>query len=81
MKLKTKIVKRWKAETPKVYKRIRNSALTVIAAIPVLAGISNMAPNINTPEFFSKYSWHVEAAALFISGGCQLTKKKEDEDK
>lgn len=81
MKLKTKIVKRWKAKTPKVYKRIRNSALTVIAAIPVLAGISNMAPNINTPEFFSKYAWHVEAAALFISGGCQLTKKKEDEDK
>ncbi len=80
MKLKTKIVKRWKAETPKVYKRIRNTCVAIGTTMPMLAGISSVAPNIHTPEFFEKYSWYVSAAAMVVGGSCQLT-KKEDEGK
>lgn len=50
MKLKTKIVKRWKAKTPKVYKRIRNTCVAIGTTMPMLAGISSVAPNIHTPK-------------------------------
>lgn len=58
----------WKAETPKVWARVRNIAGVITVAIPILEGVTTQFPIFATPEWFLKYGWYIAGASLLITG-------------
>jgi hypothetical protein len=62
---------RWKSETPKLYKKVRNGAVVVSFLCPI-------AGNINgAPEWFSKSYWYIMSSSAVVAATSQLTKKTD----
>lgn len=66
----------WKAETPKVWARIRNIAGAVTVAIPILEGVTAQFPTFQAPGWFINYGWYIAGISLLITAlsGKQKTK-------
>lgn len=62
---------RWKAETPKIYKAIRNIA-TVVAFLTPIAGSFDGAP-----DWFTNCKWYLMSGSAIIAGCSQLSKTKD----
>ena len=63
--------KRWQAETPKIYRKIRNTA-TIVAFLVPMAGSFDGAP-----EWFQQNKWYIMSSSAMIAGCSQLTKKTD----
>lgn len=72
-KLGTLIKKRWVSETPRIYKRVRNTATVFAFAIPIAANVDN------APKWFTTYQWYLSSGSAIIAGCSQLTKKKDSD--
>lgn len=67
--------RRWKAETPRVAKIIRNSAATIAAVVPG-AWLTFQGMNIALPECIVNNVGYITLAALIITGVAGLKEKK-----
>lgn len=75
---KKNILARWKAETPKVYKKVRNTAFAATFIIPIVGGVGDKYPWMQVPKWFTENSWYLMTASAAITAGSQLTRKKDD---
>ena len=57
----------WRAETPKIYKAIRNAAGAVTGIIVILSGVAGVFPNLNVPTWFTSYGWYVAGLCALIT--------------
>lgn len=72
-KIYNNILVRWKAETPKIWKKIRNIATVLSVIIPIMSAVDN------APDWFTSSKWYLLSTSLAIAGISQLQKKKDDE--
>ncbi len=70
------IPRKWKSETPKVAKRIRNAAAVISAVVPA-AWLTFQGMNIPLPEFFTNSIGYVTFVSLLIMGVAGLKEKKQ----
>jgi len=70
----------WRAETPKLWKALRNLAGFVTIVVPFMAGISGTIPNITVPTWFTQYSWYLMAGAGLITLFAGTRQKKTTKD-
>ena len=78
-KAKKTLIQRWKSETPKVYKKVRNTALAMTFVIPTIGGLGEQYSWMHVPSWFSNNCWYFMTASAAITAGSQLTKKKDDD--
>ena len=57
----------WHAETPKIYKAIRNAAGAITGVIVVLSGTAGVFPSLNVPTWFTNYGWYVAGVCALIT--------------
>ena len=74
-----KLSDRWKSETPKLYKKIRNISVVITFAIPLVGGLGEKYTWMEVPKFFTKYSWYIMTGSALIAGASQLTKTKDSD--
>jgi hypothetical protein len=64
---------RWNSETPKIFKKVRNTA-TILAFLMPIAGSYDDAP-----DWFKTNKWYIMSASGVIAGCSQLTKKVDSD--
>lgn len=57
-----------KAETPKIWKWIRDVAGGITTAILILSGVGSQFPTLEVPSWFSQYGWYIAGLCALIVG-------------
>ena len=71
--LYTTLYNRWKSETPKIYKAIRNIATVVAFLTPIAASFDA------APHWFTNCKWYLMSGSAIVAGCSQLSKTKDNE--
>jgi len=79
-KLLLKLSERWKSETPKLWKRVRNIATTV-GVISTAILTAELAAGIDVSDTYKKLLAYGIAIGAGVGAISQLQKQKEDENK
>lgn len=65
MEKKKSFFKRLFSPTPREWKQVRNLAMSIVAVIGGIGGLSATIPGVEAPEWFATFGWYV--AALFTA--------------
>jgi hypothetical protein len=77
--IRKSLKERWRAETPKIYKKVRNYAVVLTFTIPMIGGLGEKYTWMEVPKFFTQYSWYLMTGSALVAGASQLTKTKDSD--